>query len=70
MGLMSFITGRSETRCGASETSARALDQAQTPDLKGLRALEGVTYIPVSDANGRMDDDLFDLLCEESAPAQ
>lgn len=29
-----------------------------------LRELEGVTYISVSDKNGRMDDELFDMLSE------
>ena len=29
-----------------------------------LRALEGVTYVSVSDEDGRMDDDLFDIISE------
>jgi hypothetical protein len=33
---------------------------AQNPEIKGLRALQGVTYVSVSDKNGRMDDDLFE----------
>jgi hypothetical protein len=33
---------------------------AQNPEIKELRALQGVTYISVSDKNGRMDDDLFE----------
>ena len=28
-------------------------------------ALKGVVHIPASDEEGRMDDDLFDLLLEE-----
>ena len=35
---------------------------AHNPEIKGLRALQGVTYVSVSDKNGRMDDDLFDML--------
>jgi hypothetical protein len=33
---------------------------AQNPEIKGLHALQGVTYVSVSDKNGRMDDDLFE----------
>ena len=33
---------------------------AQNPEIKGLRALQGVTYVSVSDKTGRMDDDLFE----------
>lgn len=35
---------------------------AHNPEIKGIRALQGVTYVSVSDKNGRMDDDLFELV--------
>jgi hypothetical protein len=57
MGIMSLISGKLPTRGNS--------DAAQNPEIKGLRAYPGATYFSVSDENGRMDDDLFDLLLEK-----
>ena len=37
---------------------------ARNPEIKGLRALQGVTYVSVSDKNGRMDEALIKELSE------
>ena len=70
MGLTRFITALPRTRRAAPPVPSHAKIRAQGSDIEGLRALEGVTYIPAHDAKGRMDDDLFDMLCEEIAPAR
>ena len=70
MAIMRFIVGRNLTRRTAPHVPPRAKSRVQAPDTPELRALEGVTYIPAHDAKGRMDDDLFDLLCQDSASAR
>jgi hypothetical protein len=36
----------------------------QKPEIDHLRTLKDVTYVSISDENGRMDNDLFDILRE------
>lgn len=48
---------------GASSNEAAARQPDDNPH-EGLVALEGVVYVSVSH-NGIMDDDLFDILCED-----
>lgn len=70
MATKHFIAGILQTGSAELAFLPRAKGRGQTPDIKGLRALEGVTCIAAHDANGRMDDDLFELLCEDEAPAR
>ena len=70
MSIISFINAKSSMRGVTVANSDRVPQSAQNPKIKGLRALQGVTYVSVSDTNGRMDDDLFDLLLEEEAPTR
>lgn len=63
-----FATGREEyARLADSGPSAPLCTTGGRMALSDQvsRALEDVTYISVSDAQGRMDDDLFDLLSKE-----
>lgn len=73
MAIMHFMTGmlqrRRQVRRAVPTVLPRAKGRVQAPDIKGLRALDGVTYITAHDANGRMDDDLFDMLCKDGALA-
>lgn len=70
MSIISFINAKSSMRGVTVANSDRVPQSAQNPEIKGLRALQDVTYASVSDKNGRMDDDLFDLLLEEEAPTR
>lgn len=71
MGSMSFNSAGSPLRGRAAANENRAQKTTQTPEIKGLCALCGATYVTVSDGVGLMDDDLFELLLElEEAPAQ
>lgn len=70
MASMNFMVVRSWGRAKVSAANGRGAPKAvQSPEIEGLRALEDVTYVTVSDENGRMDDDLFDLLVGEEASA-
>jgi hypothetical protein len=68
MSIMSFINAKSPMRGVAVADGDRAPRAAHNPEIKGLRALQGVTYLSVSDKKGQMDDDLFYLLLEEEVP--
>jgi hypothetical protein len=70
MSIISFIKAKSLMRGVTVANRDRVPQSAQNPEIKGLRALQGVTYVSVSDKNGRMDDDMFDLLLEEEAPTR
>ena len=67
---MSFSNAGSPMQGDAMTNENYAPRAACDPEVQGLRALPGVTYVSVSDEDGRMDDDLFDLLLEEEAPAR
>ncbi len=71
MAIISLNSARSSMSGRATANGDRTREAAQVAEVKGLRALNGATYVSVSDGAGRMDDDLFDLLLEEEeAPIQ
>lgn len=67
MRFMSEVNVRSLMQDQVAANTNSAIHTHQDSEFMGLRALEGVTYFSVSDENGLMDDDLFDLLLEEEA---
>lgn len=65
---IAFIKNGSARRAAAIDRwlNSETYRAAQNPEIKGLRALQGVTYVSVSDKNGIMDEALIKELGDQA----